>query len=202
MKIDFKNVAKHYAAREHEKMKEVMMDPTGAGPAVHYYVVRGGVEQKNITIWEPGTISGEYIKTYGHYHVGALSETYWIVYGQGVAILQKLAEDKTGKMIPDTVAEFQAFKVKVGQKIFMSPKFGHLFANIGKTYFVTADDSPVNFEDKDPVGLPGHADYDLVKQMRGFAYYVVEHKGQPALARNSLYKKIKKEKLGGLPVIE
>ena len=49
MNIDFKNVNKHYAARTHEKMQEVLMDPNGVGPAIHYYMIRGGKEQKNIT---------------------------------------------------------------------------------------------------------------------------------------------------------
>ena len=201
MTIDFKNVPRHYAARTNEKMKEVLMDPAGAGPAFHYYMIRGGVDQKNITVWEPGTVSGEYIKTYGHYHIGKLSETYEIIYGQGVALLQKLAENESGEMMPDVVEEFRAFKVKAGQKIFMPAKFGHLLANMGKTYFVTADDSPVDFKDRDPASFPGHAEYELVKKMRGFAYYVVEHNGRPALKRNLLYKSIKQEKLGGLPVI-
>ena len=84
MNIDFKNVGKHYAARTHEKMQEVLMDPNGVGPTIHYYMIRGGKDQKNITVWEPGTISGEYIKTYGHYHVGKLDETYWIIFGTGI----------------------------------------------------------------------------------------------------------------------
>jgi len=205
MTTDFTNVPKHYAAREHEKMKEVLMDPDGIGPAVHYYMIRGGVDQKNITVWEPGTISGEYIKTYGHYHVGDLSETYWIIYGQGVALLQKLAENDPpaggGEIIPDVVAEFKAISVKAGDEIFMPDKFGHLVVNTGKTYFATADDSPVDFEDRDPTSFPGHADYEPVKKMRGFAYYVVEHEGKPALKRNPLYKTIEKEDLGGLLVI-
>jgi oxalate decarboxylase/phosphoglucose isomerase-like protein (cupin superfamily) len=84
----------------------------------------------------------------------------------------------------------------------MPDKFGHLVANTGETYFVTADDSPVDFDDKDPSSFPGHADYELVKKMRGFAYYVVEHNGKPALKKNPLYKTIKKEDLGGLKVID
>lgn len=202
MEIDFKNVPKHYAARTHEKMSDVLMDPAGVGPAVHYYMIRGGSDQKNITVWEPGTISGEYIKTYGHYHVGSLSETYWILYGQGVALLQKLVEDENGNMIADQVADFKAVQVKVGDEVFMPVGYGHLVANVGQTYFSTADDSPVDFEDRDPSSFPGHADYELVKQMRGFAYYVVEHEGKPALKRNPLYKSIVKEDLGGLNVIE
>lgn len=203
MKIDFQFVSKHYAARTHEKMQEVLMDPAGVGPAIHYYMIRGGVDQKNITIWEPGTISSEYIKTYGHYHVGKLDETYWILYGTGVALLQKLAVDPGGKMIPDLVEEFKAIKVGAGDEIYMPPGYGHLVANTGKTYFVTADDSPVNFgEKKNEAGMPGHADYSLVQKMRGFAYYVVEGKdGQPALVKNKLYKQIEKQDLGGLKII-
>ena len=201
MKVDFVNVPKHYASRTHEKMKEVLMDPEGVGPAIHYYMIRGGSQQKNITVWEPGTISGEYVKTYGHYHVGDLSETYKIIFGQGVALLQKLAENKKGEPIPDEVSEFKAIVVKEGQSLFMPPKFGHLLANTGETYFVTSDDSPVDFEDRDPASFPGHADYELVRKMRGFAYYVIDHNGKPALKRNPLYKSIEKEDLGGLSMI-
>ncbi len=201
MESDFKDVPKHYASRAHEKMKEVLMDPEGIGPAIHYYMIRGGTTQRNVTVWEPGTVSGEYIKTYGHYHVGDLSETYWIAYGEGIALLQKLAEDENGNPIPDAVEEFKAIPVKPGDEIFMPQKFGHLLVNTGETYFVTLDDSPVDFEDRDPTSFPGHADYSLVQKMRGFAYYVVEHDGQPALKKNPLYKSIQKEDLGGLPVI-
>ena len=202
MNINFKNVGKHYAGRSHEKMQEVLMDPKGMGPAIHYYMIRGGKGQKNITVWEPGTVSGEYIKTYGHYHVGALDETYWVIFGTGIALLQKLAVDGKGQMIPDVVEEFKAIQVKQGDQIYMASGYGHLVVNTGTTYFVTADDSPVDFEEKDPVSLPGHADYQLVKQMKGFAYYVVEYQGKPALVKNKLYKEIKKQDLGGLEIIE
>lgn len=201
MDIDFTNVPKHYASRTHEKMKEVLMDPNGTGPTIHYYMIRGGSKQKNTTIWEPGTVSSEYIKTYGHYHIGDLNETYWIVYGQGIALLQKLATDENGDMIPDIVAEFKVIPVSPGQEIFMPSGFGHLLVNTGKTYFVTMDDSPVDFEDRDPASFPGHADYEPIKKMQGFAYYVVEHDGKPALKKNLHYKNIRKEDLGGLSVI-
>lgn len=202
MNIDFKNVPKHYAARTHEKMREVLMDPNGVGPAIHYYMIRGGKDQKNITVWEPGTVNSEYIKTYGHYHVGKLDETYWIIFGTGIALLQKLAVDEKGNMIPDIVEELKAINVKTGDSIYMPPGYGHLLVNTGTTYFVTIDDSPVDFgEKKDEASIPGHADYSLVQKMQGFAYYVVEKNGKPSLARNKKYKEIKKQDLGGLIVI-
>ena len=187
MQIDFTNVGKHYAERTHKKMQEVLMDPNGKGPEVYYYMIRGGLKQKNITVCEPGTVSGEYIKTYGHYHIGNLDETYWFIYGEGITLLQKLATDEKGKMIPDVVEEFKAIPVKQGQSLFIPSNYGHLITNIGQTYFVTADDSPVDFEEHSPVSLPGHADYELVIQVQGFAYYVVEHDGKPALKKNPLY---------------
>lgn len=201
MQYDFTQVPKHYASRSNEKMREVLMDPQAPGPAVHYYMIRGGKDQKNVTVWEPGTVGGEYIKTYGHYHIGDLDETYDIVFGQGIALLQKLAKDESGVMIPDVVEEFSVLSVKAGDQVYMAPGQGHLLVNTGDTYFITVDNSPVNFEEKDPVSLPGHANYDLVTQMHGFAYYVIEHNGQPALKKNPLYKEIRKEDLGGLEVI-
>ncbi len=201
MNIDFKFVKKHYAARPHEKMQEVLMDPNGIGPEIHYYMIRGGVDQKNVTVWETGTVSGEYIKTYGHYHVGKLDETYWVVYGQGVVLLQKLVKNEKREMVADVVEEFKAIPVKQGGEVYIPAEWGHLVANTGETYLVTIDNSPVDFEERDPVSLPGHADYSLVQKMRGFAYYVVENNGKPALKKNPLYKEVKKEDLGGLPVV-
>ncbi|MBI2989890.1 MAG: hypothetical protein HYY51_01735 [Candidatus Magasanikbacteria bacterium] len=201
MSIDFTFVPKHYAARDQAKMREVLMDPNSAGPAIHYYMIRGGSDQRNITVWEPGTISGEYIKTYGHYHIGQLDETYWVLFGEGIVLKQKMAVDEQGQSIPDVIEEFIAIPVKAGDSVYMSPGYGHLAVNTGSIYFVTADDSPVNFDEANPVSMPGHADYEIVKKMRGFAYYVVEHNGKPALKRNPLYIKINKEELAGLPVI-
>ncbi len=201
MKNDFRFAANHYGPRTHEKMKEVLMDPQGVGPAFHYYMIRGGKIQRNITVWEVGTISGEYIKTYGHYHVGKLDETYWILYGQGIGIEQTLVSDKDGNMIADKVAEIKIIPVKTGDSVYFASGHGHLFVNIGETYFVTADNSPVNFEKKDEASLPGHADYTLVQKMQGFAYYIVEHEGKPALVKNKRYSEIRKEELAGLPVI-
>ncbi|MGA2968166.1 MAG: glucose-6-phosphate isomerase family protein [Candidatus Levyibacteriota bacterium] len=181
---------KHYAPRTYEKMREVLMYPTAQGPEIQYHMVRGGSSQRNITIWEPGTIGGEYIKTYGHYHVGKLDETYWIIFGEGIALLQKRAVDADGNPIDDEIEQVFAVHVKPGDHIYIPSEWGHLVVNISKTYFVTADDSPVNFDEANPVSMPGHADYEAVKKMQGFCYYVVEKDGKPTLVKNSKYKKV------------
>lgn len=188
MNIDF--TSKHYASRTHEKMTDVLMDPSAPGPDIHYHMVRGGSNQRNITIWEPGLIGGEYIKTYGHYHVGKLNETYWTIFGEGIVLVQKRTIDDNGNPIDDEVEEAYAIHVVPGDELFIPSEWGHLVANISKTYFVTADDSPVNFDEANPVSFPGHADYEAVKKMHGFCYYIVEKYGKPSLVENKKYKKI------------
>ncbi len=202
MNVDFTSVPKHYGPRTDEKMREVLMDPNAPGPAIHYYMIRGGIDQKNVTVWEPGTIGSEYIKTYGHYHIGNLDETYWIVYGEGVAILQKLASDSAGNLIDDVVEEFRAIPVQAGSEIYMPPGYGHAVANTGSTYLVTIDNTPVNFTEVNPTTLPGHADYEPVKRMQGFAFYVVEENGKPALKANPKYREVKKTEFNGLPLVK
>ncbi|MHB1087088.1 MAG: glucose-6-phosphate isomerase family protein [Minisyncoccota bacterium] len=186
-----------YAARTHDKMRDVLMAPDAAGPGIHYYMVRGGSKKRNVTILETGTIGGEYIKTYGHYHIGDLDETYWFKEGAGVALLQKLADPSD----PSVVAEFKAIQVKAGDEVYMPRGYGHLMINVGKTWLVMVDDSPVDGAE-DNASMPGHADYTAVKAMQGFAYYVVEHDGAPALKKNPKYKEVRVTDFGGLPVVE
>ncbi|OGE18894.1 hypothetical protein A3J19_00450 [Candidatus Daviesbacteria bacterium RIFCSPLOWO2_02_FULL_41_8] len=181
---------KPFAPRLHEMMKEVLMSPEAPGPKIHYYMIRGGEVKTNITVWETGTVGGEYIKTYGHYHVGQLDETYYLAAGEGIVILQKRKEDADGNPVDDEIEVFYAIPVKPGDSVFIPSGMGHLVVNTGKAWMVTYDDSPVNFEEVDPVSLPGHADYEAVKKMRGFAYYVVEKNGKPELVKNENYKAV------------
>ena len=182
--------SKRYGVRDHQMMKDVLMESEAAGPDVHYHMVRGGKDLHNITIWESGKVGKEYIKTYGHYHVGDISETYWIVYGEGITIAQKRVVGTDGEPVDDEIEEIRIVRVKAGEAVYMPKGWAHAAVNIGKTFFATADDSPVNFEDVDPSSLPGHADYESIKRMRGMAYYIIEKDGELALVKNPTYKKV------------
>lgn len=181
---------KPFAERPHEKMQEVLLHPEAPGPEIHYYMIRGGTDKTNITVWETGTVGGEYIKTYGHYHVGQLDETYWIISGEGIVLLQTRKVDSAGNPIDDEIESFKAIKVKAGDSVFIPSGTGHLVVNTGKMWLVTRDDSPVNFAEVDPVSLPGHADYEPLKKLRGFAYCAVEENGKAVLVKNPNYKVI------------
>ncbi len=193
---------KPYAARTHEKMLEVLMDKKANGPEIHYYMIRGGSEKTNITVWEAGTvgktwnsgvcnISDEYIKTYGHYHVGHLDETYKVLSGEGIVILQTRKIGVDGIPIDDEIERFEAHFVKAGDSVFIPSGTGHFAINTGSTWFVTSDDSPVNFDEVDPVSLPGHADYEPFGRLHGGAYYVVMGTdGRPTFKKNPDYKEV------------
>lgn len=193
-----------FAVRTHEKMQEVLLYPDAPGPAEHYWMIRGGSKKGNITVWEAGTVGpsnglgtgGEYIKTYGHYHVDDLPETYWVIAGEGIALLQKLAGDGSD---PSKIEEFKAIKVRAGDVLNIPIRYGHLVVNTGSDFLVTRDDSPVAGIG-DSASMPLHADYKPVQAMKGFAYYVVEKDGKPVLVRNPRYALIVTEDLGGLSV--
>ncbi len=180
---------KPFAERTQEKMKEVLMDPSATGPDVHYYMIRGGEKKLNVTVLETGTVGGEYIKTYGHYHVFDFKETYRIIHGQGLVILQTREKDANENFADDRIASFRAIKVGPGDVVEIPSFAGHLLVNTGDTWLVTSDDSVF-----DPAGdsssMPQHADYEPVRRMQGFAYYVVEKGGKPALVKNPRYKSV------------
>ncbi len=182
--------------RTHEEMKEVLLFPEASGPHSHYFMIRGGSEKGNITVWEAGTVGGEYIKTFGHYHVDALPETYLILSGRGVAILQKRKEGSD-----DELEDVRVVPLVQGDELHIPAGYGHMVANTGTGFLVTKDDSPVAGIG-DSASFPTHADYEPVRRMGGFAYFVVEREGKSALVKNPRYRAIEKEDQGGLPIVQ
>lgn len=178
------------ATRTHKEMLDVLMDPKSNGPDVHYFMIRGGSDKKNITTWETGTVGAEYIKTYGHYHVSNFSETYKILTGEGIILLQERVLDGKGMPIDDEVSYVKAIFVKPGSLVTIPQTAGHLGVNIGKTWFVTEDNSPVASKESNESAWPTHADYAPVKKLRGFAYYVIEDNGTPTFIKNPNYKNV------------
>ncbi len=190
METEIYNANNAFAERSHEAMKDVLMNRDAAGPDVHYFMIRGGSDRKNITIWQSGTVGGEYIKTYGHYHVMDFLETYTVLTGEGIVLLQKRKESSDGSPIDDEVEYVKALFVKTGSVVPIPMKAGHLAVNTGSAWFVTSDDSPVNFEKSKEAAWPKHADYEPVRKMKGFAYYIVKKDGKVEFVKNQNYKNI------------
>ncbi len=175
-------------------MKEVLMNPDAPGPDVHYYMINGGSIKTNITVWEPGTVGGEYIKAYGHYNIGDSEEVYHVLQGSGIVIFQEREVDENGAFIDDEIKSFRAVSVKAGDKFYIPENTAHLAVNTGKTWLVTTNDAPMNFEEDIP-NPPEYSDYEPFRKLRGAAYYIVEKDGKSELVLNSNYTKVPKAKI-------
>lgn len=179
-----------FGERTHKEMMDVLMDPKAIGPDVHYYMIRGGSKRKNVTVWQSGIVGEEYIKTYGHYHVDDFIETYEVLSGEGIILLQERKMDSKGMPSDDEIDYCKAIFVKPGSVVPIPERAGHLAVNTGDSWFLTKDDSPVNLEKDEIIAWPKHADYEPVRKMRGFAYYIIKKDGQPAFVKNPNYKNV------------
>ena len=156
--------------KTHKEIEDVLMDPKFKGVKEPYFVIREAAQ--NITIVSPGLNGDEYNKTYGHFHAYMGVEIYNCLYGQGLLIMQR--NDESGE-----AKEFKVITIYNGKQVEVPSGFGHCLVNIGKGFLVTLDNAP-DF-------VKGH-EYEPVKEKRGFAYWIVEKKGEVAFERNPSYK--------------
>lgn len=156
--------------RTRQELRDVLMDPKAPGVKEPYSVIHGEAGQ-NITILTSGKNGEEFNKTYGHFHNYQGVETYNVVYGQGVLILQRNDENGEAK-------EFKVMSLRGGTTVEIPSGYGHTLVNIGKTYLVVVDNAPV--------GDRFH-NFEPLKQKRGFAYYVIDKKGEIGFEANPNY---------------
>lgn len=176
-------------------MLPVLLNPDSPGPAVHYYMIRGGSDKGNITVWESGKVGHEYIKALGHYHVHGVQETYRVLSGEGILLMQWRKKDASGNEIDDQIEKFVAKKMRAGDSVAIPPGAGHLMINTGNSWLVTLDDSPVDFTEQKAVSMPGHANYEPFKKLHGAAYYIVEKDGMLTLEKNPNYSEVPEAEL-------
>jgi len=157
-------------ARTRQELKDVLMDPKSSGVKEPYFVVRGDAGQ-NITILSPGKNGAEFNKTYGHFHKYQGVEIYTVVYGRGVLVMQRNDEEGEAK-------EFRVVTLRSGSVVEIPSGYGHALVNVGKTYLVVIDNAP---------NQPKLHDFETVKRKKGFAYYVIDKKGEIGFEVNHNY---------------
>ena len=158
-------------ARTRTELKEVLMNPKAIGVKEPYFVIHGDNSQ-NVTILAPGLNGNEFNKTYGHFHNYQGVEIYHVVYGQGVLLMQRNDEQGEAK-------DIRVVSLRGGITVEIPAGYGHCLINVGKTYLVTVDDAPAE--------STAH-DFEPVRQKHGFAYYVVDKKGEIGFEPNPNYK--------------
>lgn len=184
--------------RTHAQMQPVLLDPNAPAPETFYFMLRGGVSMGNITILEPGQAGEEYIKTLGHYHPYDFDETYRVLDGEALMLLQKRKVDDAGNPIHNEIEDFKVVHLSAGDEIKLPLGYGHVLVNIGSTFLITRDDSP---SDPATVSVHPHADYAPISALHGAAFYCVLKEGKPALVKNTNYVSVGTVDFAGLPLI-
>lgn len=164
----------NFSIRNLDKMREVLLDPKSLGPEEVYFMIRG---KPNITVLVPGKLGKEFCKTYGHYHHHNETEHYKILHGKGIFLFQKKGKDEA------VIYDVQIKKVKAGDTVEVPKGYAHSMVNTSNEFLVTADDAPANAETE-------MNNYEPIKKMQGFCYYVIEENREIKTVRNQKYKKV------------
>ncbi|MBI2334187.1 hypothetical protein HYU96_00070 [Candidatus Daviesbacteria bacterium] len=155
--------------KTHQDLKDVLLEPQAPGAKEAYFILPA--ENQNITVIMSGNNGREFNKTHGHFHKAEVVEIFQCLYGQGLLIMQR--NDEMGE-----AKEFKVVTLSAGKQITVPAGFAHCAVNTGKNFLVILDNASSS---------PQALSYKLIKQKHGFAYYVVEKKGEIAFEQNPNY---------------
>ena len=156
--------------KTHKDLKDVLMEPKALGIKDAYYIIAEA--DQNIIILSPGKNGVEFNKTHGHFHKGQSVEIFTCVLGQGVLVMQRNDEEGEAK-------EFKVVSLNPGKQVVIPAGFGHSLINVGRTFLIVSHTGS---------NTPQANNYKAVKEKKGFAYYVVEKKGDIAFELNPNYR--------------
>lgn len=160
------------SVRTLDQLRPYLMDPASAGPEEAYFMIRGN---PNITIWPSCLYGQEYNKSVGHYHKHDEPETYWVLYGKALFVLQKRSTSLQG------IEAVRLVRLKAGDELDIEAGWGHAMVNVGDTALVTRDDAPAD-------ASHSQNDYESIKEKQGMAYYIVKGTdGNPQAVPNPRY---------------
>lgn len=177
------------AVRRLEDLADVwLVEGAAAGRAVAYRMYRGLCREEDrglferygvrhdVTVIRPGTVAGEYVKTYGHHHPApfpggpSYPEVYEVLAGRGLFLLQRA--NRMGEL-----ADVCLVEGRPGQKIVIPPDYGHVTINCGTDWLVVAN----------LVASGWDSTYVLYRARRGAAYYVLHGEMGPVFLPNPRY---------------
>lgn len=171
------------SVRKFEEQKDVLRNSGKALDAELYWVFNETTSQgkwENTTILNNIKINQEFNKTYGHYHGTSITETYEVVYGKGILILQKpLIENGVTNF--SKIQNVYLIKVNTQQEIVISPEYGHSWSNVGDTPLILLDDWRAGHSERD---------YEQMKNFNGMATYLIEESGEIKTEKNSNYEDV------------
>ena len=152
-----------------QDLKPVLMDGVKAGVKNPYYIIED--KEQVIFVVSPGRNGAEFNKTLGYFSLFPTVQTYQCLFGQGILIMQR--NDSFG------AKEFKVVVLTPGKQVLVPAGFGVCFIKTGSNFLVSIRNS--NIDKK-------YLDTNPFIEKQGFAYYVVEKKGEISFEQNPNYK--------------
>jgi len=141
-------------------MKDVVYDQQWFASAKSedlYYMygdlIEEGILKYSVTVVTPKMLGKEFNKTKGHIHLGKFQETYTVLEGNAIYLMQKT----NGNVVEDVYA----VKANKGESIIIPSGYGHVTINTGNENLKTGDWRNINCKQ----------DYSLFEKLRGACYY-------------------------------
>jgi glucose-6-phosphate isomerase len=158
-----------------DDMKMVLYDKAWARTAPNFevYYMERGLEEKNglrydITTIPPRMLGQEFVKTKGHYHIGAYQELYIVLEGEGIFLMQKRGEGK--------IQDAYYVKATRGDCVLVPSFYGHATINPASTTLKMGNWISKEYK----------ADYESIGTKGGFSYYYT----QAGWIRNKNYEEV------------
>lgn len=163
--------------RDLNGLKPTLIDPSIVDETISqkvvYWVFSELTEKSwaNLTVISPDRIGEEFPKTFGHYHGTDVNETYHLISGEGILLMQK-------KDVENRISDVVFIKAKPGDEIVITPEWGHSWSNVGDTPLLSFDD-----------WRSGHTerDYKLIEELGGMSYYLTLKDGEITYQKNPRY---------------
>ena len=152
-----------------KEIEDVLMEPGASGLKESYFIIHG--DAQDIIILNAGKNGQEFNKTEGYFRRDNGVGIFHYLFGQGILLMQR--NDQLGE-----AKEFKVVTLQPGKQVVIPAGFAFAIVNIGKSFLVGLDNSLVNSKDKD---------FESIKERKGFAYYIVEKKGEIAFETNPSY---------------
>lgn len=156
-------------SRTDKDLKPVLMKGVKGGIKEPYYLIKDS--DQVIFVVSSGRNGNEFNKTVGYFSKFPGMQTYQCLYGQGIFVMQRndLGEAK----------EFKVVSLNSGRQVSVPAGWGMCLVNTGNNLLVVLRNS---FLDEKNI------DEKPVLEKGGFAYYVVEKKGEINFEQNPNYK--------------
>ncbi|MEK7616511.1 MAG: glucose-6-phosphate isomerase family protein [Patescibacteria group bacterium] len=150
-------------------LKPVLMKGVRGAIKTPYYIISDN--EQAIIVLSPGKNGIEFNKTLGYFSNFPGLQTYQCLYGKGIFIIQRNDEKGEAK-------EFKVVSLNPGKQVLLPAGWGMCIVNTGSSFLAVLR-----------IGFLDSALEDLkpILEKQGFAYYIIEKKGEISFEQNPNY---------------